>query len=37
VGRAYARLDRAEGVLDRLAPTAHGLRIFIEPLLYRIE
>jgi hypothetical protein len=27
--RAHARFDRAEGVLDRLAPLAHLLGMFV--------
>src|SRR5262249_55826072 len=33
VRRAHAGFDRAEGVLDRLAPRPHGVRICIEPSL----
>jgi hypothetical protein len=37
VRRAHARLNRAEGVLDRLAPLAHGLRILVEPPLHGLK
>jgi hypothetical protein len=37
VHRSHARLDRREGVLDRLAPLAHGLRVLIEPPLHGFE
>jgi hypothetical protein len=37
VRRSHARLDRREGVLDRLAPLAHGLRVLIEPPLHDFE
>src|SRR5512141_2678252 len=37
MGRAHARLDRAEGMFDRLAPRAHGLRILVEPLLHSLD
>jgi hypothetical protein len=37
VGGSHARLDRREGVLDRFAPLAHGLRVFVEPPLHRLE
>ena len=37
VGCTYPGLDRAEGVLDRLAPLAHLLRIFIETVLQRLQ
>ena len=37
VHRAHARLDRREGVLDRLAPLAHGLRVRVEPPLHGFE
>src|SRR5262245_31577901 len=36
VRRAHARLDRAEGVLDRLAPLAHRLWILVESALQRL-
>ena len=37
VRRAHPHLDCAEGMLDRLAARAHGLGIFVEPLLHRLE
>jgi len=37
VRRAHVRLDRGEGMLDRLAALTHGLWIFIEPLLHRLD
>jgi hypothetical protein len=37
VRRAHARLDNAEGLLDRLAPLAHGLRILVRPPLNGLE
>jgi hypothetical protein len=37
VGRAPYRLDGAEGMLDRLAPLAHSLRVLIEPLLHCLD
>src|SRR5262249_21358936 len=37
VRRPHARLHRAERMLDRLAPLAHGLRVRIETLLYGVE
>ncbi len=33
----HPHLERAEGMLDRFAARAHGLRIFIEPLLRNFE
>jgi hypothetical protein len=33
VSGAHARLHRAKGVLDRLAPLTHGLRIRVEATL----
>ncbi len=33
MGRPHPRLDRAKGVLDRLAALAHGLRVLVEPSL----
>ena len=35
--RRDAGLDRAEGVLDRLAPLAHGRRVLVEPPLHGFE
>ena len=37
VGCAHPGLDRAERVLDRLAPLAHLLWMFVEPALHRLE
>jgi hypothetical protein len=37
VGRAHARLDRAEEVLNRLTPLAHLFGIFVEPALHVFE
>jgi hypothetical protein len=37
VHRSHARLDRREGVLDRLTPLAHLLRMRVEPALDRLE
>ena len=37
VRRPHAGLDRREGVLDRLAPLAHGLRVLVEPPLHGFE
>ena len=37
VGCAHSGLDRAEGVLDRLAPLAHLLRMLVEPALHRLK
>src|SRR6266436_2368609 len=37
VGCAHPSLDRAEGVLDGLAPLAHLLRMLVEPTLHRLE
>ena len=37
VGCAHPGLDRAEGMLDRLAPLAHLLRMLVEPALYGLE
>ena len=34
---AHPHLERAEGMLDRLAAHAHRLRVLIEPLLYSFE
>src|SRR4029434_6970398 len=34
---SHPGLDRAERMLDRLAPLAHLLRILIEPALHRLE
>ena len=34
MGRTQAHLDRAEGVLDRLAALSHRLRVFIETPLH---
>lgn len=33
VGRTHTGLDRAEGMLDRLAPRPHGVGIGVEPSL----
>jgi len=37
MGCTHARLDRAERVLDCLSPLAHGLRVFVEPLLHGLD
>jgi hypothetical protein len=37
VRRAHARLDRAEGMLDRLSARAHRLWVLIEPPLNVFE
>ena len=37
VGCAHPGLDRAEGMLNRLAPLAHLLRMFVEPALHRLK
>src|SRR5881396_2411084 len=37
VGCSHPGLDRAEGMLDRLAPLAHLLRMLVEPALHRLE
>src|SRR5260370_1403050 len=37
VRRAHPHLERAEGMLNRLAPAAHGLGILIQPLLHGFE
>src|SRR4051795_11837444 len=37
VGCAHPGLDRAEGMLDRLAPLAHLLRMLVEPALYCLK
>ena len=37
VSCAHPRLDRAEGVLHRLAPLAHPLRVLVEPPLDRLK
>jgi hypothetical protein len=37
VGRSHARLDRAEGVLNRLTPLSHLLGMFVEPALHGFE
>ena len=34
---AHPGLDRAEGMLNRLAPLAHLLRMLVEPALHRLE
>jgi hypothetical protein len=34
VRRSHARLDRPEGMLDRLAPLTHGLRVLVKPTLH---
>jgi hypothetical protein len=35
--RAHPHLERAEGMLNRLAPAAHGLGIVIQPLLHSFD
>jgi hypothetical protein len=35
--RAHARPDRAEGMLDGLAPLTHGLWVLIEPALHGLK
>ena len=35
--RTHTCLHRAERVLDRLAPLAHGLRVRVEPALHRVQ
>ena len=35
--RAHPHLERAEGMLNRLAPATHGLGILIQPLLHGFE
>ena len=37
VSCTHTRLDRAEGVLHRLAPLAHPLRVLVEPPLDRLK
>ena len=37
VRRAHPHLERAERVLDRLAALTHGLRIFVEAPLHRLQ
>jgi hypothetical protein len=37
VGRAHPGLDRAEGMLGRLAPLTHLFRILVEPARHRLE
>jgi hypothetical protein len=37
VGCAHPSLDRAKGMLDRLAPLAHLFRMFVEPALHSFE
>src|SRR6516162_5657130 len=37
VGRSHPRLERAERMLDRLAPLAHFLRVLVEPALDGFE
>jgi Transposase DDE domain len=37
VRRAHPHLERAEGMLNRLAPAAHGLGILIQPLLHGFD
>lgn len=37
VRSSHPGFDRAEGVLDRLAPLAHLLRMLVEPALHRLE
>ena len=37
VGSSHPHLERAEGMLGRLAAHAHRLRVRIEPLLHRFE
>ncbi len=34
VGCSHPGLDRAEGMLDRLAPLTHLLRMLVEPTLH---
>src|SRR6516162_10734071 len=36
VGCSHPGLDRAEGMLDRLASPPHGLRVLVEPPLHRL-
>ncbi len=37
VGCAHPGLDRPKGMLDRLAPLAHFLRVLVEPSLYCLK
>src|SRR3954466_4992360 len=37
VRRTHPHLERAEGMLNRLAPAAHGLGILIQPLLHGFD
>src|SRR5674476_496276 len=37
VGCSHPGLDRAEGMLNRLAPLAHLFRMFVEPALHRLK
>ena len=37
VGCSHPGLDRAEGMLNRLAPRAHLFRMFVEPALHRLK
>ena len=37
VGGSHPGFDRAEGMLDHLAPLAHLLRMLIEPALHCLE
>jgi hypothetical protein len=37
VRRTHAGLDRAEGMLDRFAPRAHGSQVLVEPLLHGLD
>ena len=37
MGCAHPGLDRAKGMLDRLAPLAHLFRMLVEPTLHRLE
>jgi hypothetical protein len=37
VGSPHPSLDRAEGMLDRLTPLTHFLRMLIKPALHGLE
>jgi hypothetical protein len=37
VSSSHPGLDRTEGMLDRLAPLAHLLRMLVQPSLHRVE
>jgi len=37
VRRSHPHLQRAEGMFDRLATLAHGLRVLVETFLYGLE